>query len=154
MVYKWYKISDKDHFWETAKLWHWNVWEVLSIVLSVSLHIRERSWDDWFFTHNLNLQRNSFWCNSIHYLIAKFYTCHNSTETKMSSLWRNFHHWLHWKLSFWQLPVQPVMNISSKWRLFCFSEQSFISRHSFDENMKYYKSQKTLLIIQEPYCNI
>ena len=44
-----------------------------------------------------------------------------STETKMSSFWRNFHHWLHWKLSFWQLPVQPVMNISSKWRLFRFS---------------------------------
>ena len=41
----------------------------------------------------------------------------------MSSFWRNFHHWLHWKLSFWQLPVQPVMNISSKWRPFCFSDQ-------------------------------
>ena len=46
------------------------------------------------------------------------------TETKMSSFWRNFHHWLHWKLSFWQLPVQPVMNISSKWRLFRFSVSS------------------------------
>ena len=39
-----------------------------------------------------------------------------STETKMLSFWRNFNHWLHWKLSFWQLPVQPVMKISSKWR--------------------------------------
>ena len=38
------------------------------------------------------------------------------TKTKMSSFWRNFNHWLHWKLSFWQLPVQPVMKISSKWR--------------------------------------
>ena len=43
------------------------------------------------------------------------------TETKMSSSWRNFHHWLHWKLSFWQLPVQSVMKISSKWQHFCFS---------------------------------
>ena len=43
------------------------------------------------------------------------------TETKMSSFWRNFNHWLHWKLSFWQLPVQPVMKISSKWRHFRFS---------------------------------
>ena len=34
----------------------------------------------------------------------------------MSSFWQNFNHWLHWKLSFWQLPVQPVMKISSKWR--------------------------------------
>ena len=39
----------------------------------------------------------------------------------MSSFWRNFNHWLHWKLSFWQLPVQPVMKISSKWRHFRFS---------------------------------
>ena len=43
------------------------------------------------------------------------------TETEMSSFWRNFHHWLHWKLSFWQLSVQPVMKISSKWRHFRFS---------------------------------
>ena len=43
------------------------------------------------------------------------------TETKMSSFWRNFHHWLHWKLSFWQLSVQPMMKISSKWRHFRFS---------------------------------
>ena len=43
------------------------------------------------------------------------------TETKMSSFWRNFNHWLHWKLSFWQLPVQPVMKISSKWWHFRFS---------------------------------
>ena len=51
-------------------------------------------------------------------LRSLYYTL--DTETKMS-FWRNFHHWLHWKLSFWQLPVQPVMNISSKWRLFRFS---------------------------------
>ena len=28
---------------------------------------------------------------------------------------------MHWKLSSWQLPVQPVMKISSKWQHFCFS---------------------------------
>ena len=29
---------------------------------------------------------------------------YTSTEMKMSSFWLlNFHHWLHWKLSFWQL---------------------------------------------------
>ena len=39
----------------------------------------------------------------------------------MSSFWWNFHHWLHWKLSKWQLPVQPMMKISSKWRHFRFS---------------------------------
>ena len=40
------------------------------------------------------------------------------TETEMSSFWRNFHHCLHRKLSFWQLPMQPVIKISSKWQHF------------------------------------
>ena len=44
-----------------------------------------------------------------------------NTETKMSSFWWKFHHWLHRKLSFWQLSVQPVMKISSKWWHFRFS---------------------------------
>ena len=43
------------------------------------------------------------------------------TEMEMSSFWWNYHHWQHWKLSKWQLPVQPVMKISSKWRHFRFS---------------------------------
>ena len=46
---------------------------------------------------------------------------HHSTETEMSSFWLNFHHWLHWKLSKWQLPVQPMIKISSKWQHFRFS---------------------------------
>ena len=37
------------------------------------------------------------------------------TESEMSPFWRNFHHWLQWKLSFWQHPVQLVTEISSKW---------------------------------------
>ena len=44
-----------------------------------------------------------------------------STETERSSFWWNYHHWQHWKLSKWQLPVQPVMTILSKWRHFRFS---------------------------------
>ena len=36
------------------------------------------------------------------------------TKTKMS-FWRNFTHWLHWKLSFWQFPVQPMIKFSSNW---------------------------------------
>ena len=46
-----------------------------------------------------------------------------NTETKMSSFWWNFHHWLHRKLSKWQLSVQPVTKISSKWWHFRFSER-------------------------------
>ena len=66
------------------------------------------------------------------------------TETKMSSFWRNFNHWLHWKLSFWQLPVQPVMKISSKWRHFRFSAcslmvmmNSFSALHKYDLEIQF-----------------
>ena len=45
-------------------------------------------------------------------------------ETEMTSFWWNFHHWLHRKLSYWQLSVQPVMKISSKWQHFCCSDIS------------------------------
>ena len=39
----------------------------------------------------------------------------------LMSFGRNFHHLLHWKLSFSQLPVQQVMTISSIWRHFRFN---------------------------------
>ena len=42
-------------------------------------------------------------------------------QRKCLSFWWNFHHWLQRKLSKWQLPVQPMMKISSKWRHCCFS---------------------------------
>ena len=42
------------------------------------------------------------------------------TEAEKLSFWLNFHHWLHWKLSKWQLPVQPVIKILSKWQHFHF----------------------------------
>ena len=36
------------------------------------------------------------------------------TETKGLLFWQICHQWLHWKLSFWQLPVQPMMtNLST-----------------------------------------
>ena len=41
-------------------------------------------------------------------------------ETKIQ-FWRNFHHWLHWKLSFWKPALQPVMEIPPKWHHFRFS---------------------------------
>ena len=46
---------------------------------------------------------------------------HTQYLAKMSSFSLNCHHWLHWKLSFWQLSVQSTMTISSKWRHFRFS---------------------------------
>ena len=58
----------------------------------------------------------------------------------MMSFWRNFHHWLHWKLSFWQLSVQAVMKISSKWRHFHFNVWScnrhLIIAHPFGMSFK------------------
>ena len=52
----------------------------------------------------------------------RFYNIHlGYTEMEMMSYWRNFHHWLHGHLSFWPILVQPVMEISPKLRLYCFS---------------------------------
>ena len=45
----------------------------------------------------------------------------NFIETEMSSFGWNFCQWLYRKLSFWQLLVQPVMKISTKWWHFRFS---------------------------------
>ena len=55
------------------------------------------------------------------------------TETEMSSFWRNFHHWLHRKLSKWQLSVQSVIKISSKWQHFRFSVAAppNVEQHAF-----------------------
>ena len=49
-------------------------------------------------------------------------TCITKTKTEMLSFWQNFNHWLHQKLARWQLPVQPVIKIPSKWRQLCFIE--------------------------------
>ena len=51
----------------------------------------------------------------------------NDTEKQMWLVWRNFRQWQHWMLALivlgchWQVPVQPVANISSNWRHFRFS---------------------------------
>ena len=50
-------------------------------------------------------------------------TCHRTLEWKCNS-----YHWLHWKLSFWQLPVQPVMKMSSKWQHLHFRESQMEHR--------------------------
>ena len=42
------------------------------------------------------------------------------TEMKLTFV-RNFHHCLHWKMLKWQLPVQPMTKILSKWHHFGFS---------------------------------
>ena len=44
-----------------------------------------------------------------------------TSETAVQFFWRNYHHWLHWKLSKWQLLVQPLMKMSSRWQHFHFS---------------------------------
>ena len=61
---------------------------------------------------------------------------HCITETEMSSFWRNFHHWLHRKLSKWQLSVQSVIKISSKWQHFRFSDNGFTAQALSDQLCK------------------
>ena len=55
--------------------------------------------------------------------IVQIYSCnHPSAKVEMLSFNDFFCRWLHWNLSKWQPPVQPLMNISSKWQHICLSE--------------------------------
>ena len=49
-----------------------------------------------------------------HMLPVSSNTAGETRSIMSSSFWRNFHHWLHRKLSLWQLSLRPVMKISSK----------------------------------------
>ena len=73
-----------------------------------------RWWSErWMFTALLLLSGNTrataTGCDRMKMAITLY------TETEMSSFWQNFHQWLYLELSKWQLPVQSVMKISSKW---------------------------------------
>ena len=64
------------------------------------------------------------WTNSLvitYFTIVNIYKHSKNTVKEMSSFWLHFHHWLHWKLSKWHLPVEPVTKMSSKCH-FNFSE--------------------------------
>ena len=67
-------------------------------------------------------------------------------EMEMSSFWWNFHHWLHWKSSKWQLPVQPVIKISSKWWHFRFSDDEHCF-YCMDNEWHQYKLWDVSLLI-------
>ena len=60
---------------------------------------------------NIMLSLNELTQNHLFIYFYKTSNVHAFTETKISSFWQNFHHWLHRKLSTWQLSVQPVMKI-------------------------------------------
>ena len=85
-------------------------WHVLNFISVISFDVSH---------YKLTLRKCLWWLTQSHNLPVML--SRHASETKMSSFWYNFHHWLHRKLSFWQLSVQPVMKISSKWRHFRFS---------------------------------
>ena len=59
-------------------------------------------------------------CSAVSYCFAQL---HRNTAMEISSFWQDFS---SLAALFWQLPVQPVMKISSKWH-FCFSEAMFLA---------------------------
>ena len=63
-------------------------------------------------------------------------------ETKLLSFLRYFCHWLHRKLSKWQLSVQPVTKMSSKWRHF----------HSTCSSERVTKCDHLTLVLQSACC--
>ena len=52
----------------------------------------------------------------------------NNTGTEMLLFWLTFHHRLHRKLSFWQLSVESMTNIISKWLYIRFSAKRWNSK--------------------------
>ena len=69
---------------------------------------------------------NTMWCDILAPILCQNITSRHvdeccqqlHTETEIFSFWWNFDHWLHCKLSFWQLSMQPSVQISLKWRYF------------------------------------
>ena len=61
-------------------------------------------------------------CNSAKYFyLKKGHLVYSYIKIEILLCWWNFHYWLHWKLSWWQLPLLPVMKITSMWQHFYFS---------------------------------
>ena len=92
--------------------------------------------------HKLNQSKISWDIHNKHPIVY--------AEMEMSPFWWNFHHWLHWKLSKWQLPVQPAMKISWKWQHFHFSvpvRMSLLHLNSFwpSDGIWQHKSRSTLV---------
>ena len=59
------------------------------------------------------------WVDAMNNTSPKICTIPTFTDAEMLRFWWNFHHWLHCKLSKWQLPVQPETNISTKFPFRC-----------------------------------
>ena len=92
-------------------------WRQFCLSLNVSIKPVLVQVMSWF---RAGMHQSITWTN--HDDVIKWKHFPRYTETQMSSFWRNFHHWLHRKLSKWQLSVQSVIKISSKWQQFRFSE--------------------------------
>ena len=119
-------LFPSNEYWQAT--WQWKARRAFLNLCRIShTSKRKRCQISQTFGNLLRYPR-SIWdcCHDLVVLMQFLGTQSNwvNTETKISSFWRNFNHWLHWKLSFWQLPVQPVTKISSKWRHFRFSECS------------------------------
>ena len=67
----------------------------------------------WNVCSEMNIYRQERWDNFAAVIKGHFWVYWN----EMSSFWWNFRHWLHRKLSFWQLLVQSVMKFSLKWQI-------------------------------------
>ena len=74
-----------------------------------------------------------------------------SLRRKCRQIWWHFHHWVHRKLEFWQLPVQSVKKYHQNDNISVSVIRSgFISRHYIDVIMGTMASQITSLAIEFP----
>ena len=74
--------------------------------------------NDWVNIRKVIWDAVWFIMTSLWYVVLTVQDKHwNRNVFTLTETW-HFHQWLHWKLSKWQLPMHPLMKISSKWRTF------------------------------------
>ena len=108
------------------------IWTIIGGWLSTHICVTRPHWVKWtnggiayisiyvsLGLDDLNIHEASLEIYSLLYVlccafIVLFWLYPQFLHWKEMSFWRNLHHWLHRKLSKWQLHVHPVTKVSSK----------------------------------------
>ena len=106
--------------------WSLFIWTMKAWLLNIGSSHCIKIFLDVRFVHALS---RIIWTQKCHFVLLvmaspwfdAYDILHVYIETEMLSFWRKNSHRLHWKVSFGQLSVHPVIKISSKWWHFRFS---------------------------------
>ena len=77
--------------------------------LTINIHVyHEHSTRSWHISYQSNVK----WSKLVIQMVSEQLAA--AMERKWRPFWQNLRHWVHWKLSNWQLSVQPATKKSSK----------------------------------------